>query len=125
MEKLEVLPSFKKRFAEKIKSSIQSIKYCQSTDKSVVEIKFANSNTVKSIDLKFMGGEIIKNEDDLMMVNIQPQDWLKIRNVFADAQRAAMHCSVSTISSDGFPTSSPIGTLFLHEYNSLILFVII
>ena len=63
MEKLEVLPSFKKRFAEKIKSSIQSIKYCQSTDKSVVEIKFANSNTVKSIDLKFMGGEIIKNED--------------------------------------------------------------
>lgn len=60
--------------------------------------------------------KIIKNEDDLMMVNIQPQDWLKIRNVFADAQRAAMHCSVSTITSDGFPTSSPIGTLFLHEY---------
>lgn len=25
--------------------------------------------------------KIIKNEDDLIMVNIQPQDWLKIRGV--------------------------------------------
>lgn len=58
--------------------------------------------------------KIIKNEDDLMMVNIQSQDWLKIRNVFADAQRAAMHCSVSTITSDGFPTSTVPSALYFY-----------
>ena len=63
MEKLEMLPSFKKRFADNIKSSIQSIKYCQSDENATVEIQFSNSTEAKSIDLKFMGGEIIKDED--------------------------------------------------------------
>ncbi|WP_034588291.1 MULTISPECIES: hypothetical protein [Acinetobacter] len=52
-----------------------------------------------------------------MNTHIQMQDWHKIRSVVADAQRAAMHCSISTISPNGFPTSSPIGTLFLDEQN--------
>lgn len=49
------------------------------------------------------------------MNTIQPLDWLKIRKVVADSQRTAMHCSISTMTAAGYPTISPIGTLFLAE----------
>ena len=42
-------------------------------------------------------------------------NWQHIRKVVADAQRAAMHCSIATVDQQLQPTITPIGTLFLHE----------
>ena len=42
-------------------------------------------------------------------------NWQHIRKVVADAQRAAMHCSIATVDQHLQPTITPIGTLFLHE----------
>jgi hypothetical protein len=63
MDKLEMLNSFKQRFQDNLKPSLQSIKYCQTVDSAIIELKFLNTPETKSIDLKFIGGEIIKNED--------------------------------------------------------------
>ncbi|OTG79467.1 pyridoxamine 5'-phosphate oxidase [Acinetobacter sp. ANC 5054] len=43
------------------------------------------------------------------------QDWTNIRKVVADAQRAAMHCSIATVDQQLQPTITPIGTVFLHD----------
>jgi hypothetical protein len=63
MNKLEMLNSFKQRFQENLNPSLQSIKYCQSSDSAILELQFLNEPETKSIDLKFIGGEITKNED--------------------------------------------------------------
>lgn len=43
------------------------------------------------------------------------EDWTNIRKVVADAQRAALHCSIATVNTHLEPTITPIGTVFLHE----------
>src|SRR5690606_27770071 len=45
-------------------------------------------------------------------------EWKQIRQVVADAQRAAMHCSIATVNSKGFPSITPIGTVFLNKKTS-------
>lgn len=46
---------------------------------------------------------------------MNPQTWQKIRTVFSNAQRAAMHCSIASVDAAMQPNITPIGTLFLHE----------
>ncbi|MFH7766175.1 pyridoxamine 5'-phosphate oxidase family protein [Acinetobacter sp. BSP-28] len=46
---------------------------------------------------------------------ITTQQWLHIRKVVNDAQKAAMHCSIATVDANLQPTVTPIGTLFLRE----------
>ena len=42
---------------------------------------------------------------------ISDNEWHQIRQVVADAQRAAMHCSIATVNCKGFPSITPIGTI--------------
>lgn len=49
---------------------------------------------------------------------ISPSEWQNIRQVVADAQRAAMHCSIATVNPQGFPSITPIGTVFLDQQSS-------
>lgn len=49
---------------------------------------------------------------------ISDNEWQQIRQVVADAQRAAMHCSIATVNSKGFPSIIPIGTVFLNKKTS-------
>ena len=48
-------------------------------------------------------------------VQIDSKNWSAIRNVVRHSQNAAMHCSIATICPSGFPTITPIGTLFLND----------
>ena len=50
---------------------------------------------------------------------ISDSEWQQIRQVVADAQRAAMHCSIATVNSKGFPSITPIGTIFLNKKTSI------
>lgn len=50
-----------------------------------------------------------------MNKNIDAQTWGQIRHVVAQAQRASMHCSIASVSSEGIPNITPIGTLFLND----------
>lgn len=49
---------------------------------------------------------------------ISDNEWHQIRQVVADAQRAAMHCSIATVNCKGFPSITPIGTIFLNKKTS-------
>lgn len=49
---------------------------------------------------------------------ISPSEWQNIRQIVADAQRAAMHCSIATVNPQGFPSITPIGTVFLDHQSS-------
>lgn len=46
---------------------------------------------------------------------MNPQTWHKIRKVFSNSQRAAMHCSIASVDTTMQPSITPIGTVFLHE----------
>lgn len=50
---------------------------------------------------------------------ISDSEWQQIRQVVADAQQAAMHCSIATVNPKGFPSITPIGTIFLNKKTSI------
>src|SRR5690606_35482786 len=49
---------------------------------------------------------------------ISDNEWHQICQVVADAQRAAMHYSIATVNCKGFPSITPIGTIFLNKKTS-------
>ena len=53
---------------------------------------------------------------------ISDSEWQQIRQIVADAQRTAMHCSIATVNSKGLPSITPIGTVFLNQKTFLQLF---
>ena len=50
---------------------------------------------------------------------ISDSEWQQIRQIVADAQRTAMHCSIATVNSKGLPSITPIGTVFLNQKTSI------
>jgi hypothetical protein len=63
MEKLDLLPQFKKLYGSKINPALLEVCYCQSAHKAYLELTFKGYPTPLLKDLKFIGGEIIQNED--------------------------------------------------------------
>lgn len=55
---------------------------------------------------------------------ISPSEWQNIRQVVANAQRAAMYCSIATVNPQGFPSITPIGTVFLDQQSNTGFFLI-
>lgn len=49
---------------------------------------------------------------------ISPSEWQNIHQVVANAQRAAMYCSIATVNPQGFPSITPIGTVFLDQQSN-------
>ena len=46
---------------------------------------------------------------------LTPHNWKHIKSVISLAQKSSMYCSIATVDSNGMPTITPIGTLFLRE----------
>ena len=48
-------------------------------------------------------------------MELNPQQWDKIRGIFSDAFRSSFHYAVATVNEDGSPHVTPIGSLFLGD----------
>lgn len=55
-------------------------------------------------------------------MTIDLNDWNKIKQVFTAAQRANMHANIASVSIDGIPNITPIGTVFLNDDGTGFLF---
>lgn len=49
-------------------------------------------------------------------------DWNAIKRVFTKAQKSNMHANIASVSKDGIPNITPIGTVFLNEDGTGFLF---
>ena len=59
--------------------------------------------------------ELIKMDIDLI-------NWNAIKKVFAKAQKSNMHANIASVSKNGMPNITPIGTVFLNEDGTGFLF---
>ncbi|MCH4244851.1 pyridoxamine 5'-phosphate oxidase family protein [Acinetobacter gerneri] len=55
-------------------------------------------------------------------MKIDDKNWNAIKNVFAQAQKANMHANIASVSKEGIPNITPIGTVFLNDNGTGILF---
>ncbi len=55
-------------------------------------------------------------------MNLNLTDWNVIKRVFTKAQQSNMHTNIATVSKDGIPNITPIGTVFLNENGTGFLF---
>lgn len=55
-------------------------------------------------------------------MDINSSDWKAIKQVFAKAQKSNMHVNVASVSKDGMPNITPIGTVFLNKDGTGFLF---
>ena len=55
-----------------------------------------------------------------MVIDIN--NWNTIKNVFSKAQQANMHTNIASVSRDGIPNITPIGTVFLNDDGTGFLF---
>ncbi len=55
-------------------------------------------------------------------MNIDLNHWQAIKRVFAKSQKANMHANIASVSSEGMPNITPIGTVFLNENGTGFLF---
>ncbi|RGD92617.1 pyridoxamine 5'-phosphate oxidase family protein [Acinetobacter sp. SWAC57] len=53
---------------------------------------------------------------------IDTNNWNTIKNVFSKAQQANMHANIASVSRDGIPNITPIGTVFLNDDGTGFLF---
>ncbi|SLJ83444.1 pyridoxamine 5'-phosphate oxidase family protein [Psychrobacter sp. DAB_AL43B] len=55
-------------------------------------------------------------------MNIDLSHWNVIKRVFAKSQRSNMHANIASVSKEGMPNITPIGTVFLNEDGTGFLF---
>jgi len=55
-------------------------------------------------------------------MNIDLSNWNAIKKVFAKSQRSNMHANIASVSKEGMPNITPIGTVFLNEDGTGFLF---
>ena len=53
---------------------------------------------------------------------IDLNNWNAIKDVFSKAQQANMHANIASVSSEGIPNITPIGTVFLNNDGTGFLF---
>lgn len=63
MEKLEILQQFIKKYGSNINPDLNSVKYCQNTDKAIVILSFISNNDIVQIDLDFIGGDFVQDDE--------------------------------------------------------------
>ena len=48
-------------------------------------------------------------------MNLDLSKWSLVKNVFSKAQKANMHVNIASVSIEGIPNITPIGTVFLND----------
>lgn len=55
-------------------------------------------------------------------MNLDLSEWSLVKNVFSKAQKANMHVNIASVSIEGIPNVTPIGTVFLNDDGTGFLF---
>ena len=55
-------------------------------------------------------------------MNLDLSKWSLVKNVFSKAQKANMHVNIASVSIEGIPNITPIGTVFLNDDGTGFLF---
>ena len=57
-------------------------------------------------------------------MNLDLSKWSLVKNVFSKAQKANMHVNIASVSIEGIPNITPIGTVFLNDDGTGFLLVV-